>query len=285
MELVCELSPDVMSVDADSARIEQVMMNLVLNARDAMDPGGRVVLRTMNVDMDESSLRGKVDTVQNKWVVLQVSDNGAGMDPNVMEHIFEPFYTTKAPGKGSGLGLSVAFGVVKQHGGWIDVSSSPGRGSTFSVYLPAVSGRSEAEREEGEAELDVRGDGERVLLVEDQDEVKRVAERTLRDAGYVVLAASSGAEAMDLYRAEDGAVDVVFSDLILRDESGLDLAESLRSLNPGLPILLTSGCADKDPQWPTIEDRGYGFLEKPYEPADLVRTVHETLRLNKSRKS
>jgi two-component system cell cycle sensor histidine kinase/response regulator CckA len=285
IELVSELSSDVRRINADSGRIEQVIVNLVLNARDAMESGGKLVVRTKNVSVDTPSLRGKVDAVQDDWVLLQVSDDGSGMDPNVMEHIFEPFYTTKDPGKGSGLGLSVAFGVVKQHGGWIDVSSGPGRGSTFSVYLPAASGGTVEEGDDRDDERHVRGGGERVLLVEDQDDVRRIAERALVDGGFVVFAAASAAEAVDLFRDQGGRVDLLFSDLILRDDSGLDLAENLRSLNPGLPILLTSGCADKDPQWPTIEDRGYGFLEKPYEPADLIRAVYRILHLSKAGKA
>jgi two-component system cell cycle sensor histidine kinase/response regulator CckA len=283
VELAFELSPDVKSVEADSGQIEQVVVNLVLNARDAMEHGGRLVVRTKNVRVDESSLRGKVKALQSEWVLLQVLDSGSGMDPNVMEHVFEPFYTTKDPGKGSGLGLFVAFGVVTRHGGWIDVSSSPGRGSAFSVYLPAVSKSSVPGDDERDEELNAIGNGEMVLLVEDQDDVRRIAERALVDGGFVVIAAASAAEAMDLYRAQGGKVDLVFSDLVLSDDSGLDLAENLRSLNPELPILLTSGCADKDPQWPTIEDLGYSFLEKPYDPADLVGAVWKILHLSNAR--
>ncbi len=280
IELAWELSPNLSSVNADSGRIEQVIVNLVLNARDAMEKGGRLTIRTMNAVMDDASRLGKMGADQDDWVVLEVEDEGSGMDQSVMEHVFDPFYTTKDPGKGSGLGLSVAFGIVKQHGGWIDVSTTPGRGSTFSVYLPAAGGAANEDAAGKGDELDIRGNGERVLLVEDQDDVRRIAQRALVENGFVVFTAAGAAEALDVFRAHEGRFELVFSDLILHDDSGLELAENLRSLNPELPILLTSGCAEKDPRWPVIEDRGYGFLEKPYDPADLVRAVYKALHLD-----
>jgi CheY-like chemotaxis protein len=252
-------------------------MNLVVNARDAMPGGGVLTIRTENVLLDDASCRGKPGARPGKWVRLEVADSGEGMDSEVMAHVFEPFYTTKEVGRGSGLGLSVVFGIVRQHGGWINLASVPGEGCSFSVYLPVVEDVPSPTVERDAAMPDGKGHGERILLVEDEGVVREMAERALTGRGYSVSPAKNAAEAQEIFESERVRFDLVFSDVVLPDGSGFDLAERLLSFEPELSVLLTSGYADRELTGSTIEDRRYNFLEKPYELADLLRAVGEAL--------
>jgi PAS domain S-box-containing protein len=277
IELRTELASGLPRVKVDAGQIEQVIVNLALNARDAMQDGGRLIVRTGSEEFDERDCRGRPDMKPGKWVSLTVKDTGKGMDQKVVERVFEPFYTTKDVGKGTGLGMSVVFGIVKAHKGWIHIDSEPSVGTEVKVYLAPV------EREDGagylrlDDEADLRGNGERVLLVEDQQEVRALAERALESRGYTVFAAASSEEAMSLYSKEKGRFDIVFSDVVLPDRSGVDLAEWVRSQDPEISILLTSGYTGQRMHWSAIETKGYGFLRKPYELTELARAVKEAL--------
>ncbi len=277
VRLVFELDPGLKRVEADAGRIEQVIMNLVVNARDAMPEGGALTIRTENVLMDDASCRGKPEARPGEWVRLEVADTGEGMDSEIMAHVFEPFYTTKEVGQGSGLGLSVVFGIVRQHGGWMDLTSVPGEGCSFSVYLPVAEDVPSSAVERDAGMPDRRGHGERILLVEDEGVVREMAERALSGRGYTVFSAKNVAEAREVFESERVRFDLVFSDVVLPDGSGFDLAERLNSFDPELRVLLTSGYADRELTGSTIEDRGYSFLEKPYELADLLRAVGKAL--------
>ncbi|NDY41657.1 PAS domain S-box protein [Dissulfurirhabdus thermomarina] len=275
--LETDLAPDLDRVKADPGQVEQVVMNLAVNARDAMPEGGRLRIRTRRhfyrpgpgVEEDRPATPGA-------YVCIEVADTGEGMDAETLQHVFEPFFSTKGPGRGTGLGLSVVYGIVRQHGGWIDVRSTLGRGSAFEVYLPAFTfeagGGIPAHAADGETPA---GRGECVLVVEDEDEVRALAAAVLSEAGYRVLAAGSAEEAAGILRREDGRVDLVFCDVVLPDRSGLQLAEDLAG--SGVRFLMCSGYSDHRSQWPVIRERGYRFLQKPYRVADLLREVRAAL--------
>jgi len=277
IELVTALEPGLESVKADPGQIEQVIMNLAVNARDAMPEGGRLIIKTENVTLDEEHCKVIPEARPGKFVCLSVTDTGVGMDKETLQHIFEPFFTTKEGGKGTGLGLSVVYGIVKQHEGWIDVSSVPGRGATFKVYLPVFYGEREAEQQEAISWRELQGSGKRILLVEDEAGVRKFATGVLGENGYEVFEAASAKEAMDIFEREKGRFHLVFSDVVLPDKNGLQLVDQLLSRKPGLRILLSSGYTEEKSQWSVIRERGFRFLQKPYALPDLLQAVKEAI--------
>ena len=217
-----------------------------------------------------------------KFVCLSVEDIGIGMDKEAIQHIFEPFFTTKGPGKGTGLGLSVVYGIIKQHEGWINVYSEPGRGSVFKVYLPASSVESNGETKEEVISIqDFHGKGERILLVEDDAGIREFAKRVLFESGYVGSEAANAEEALNIFGKEKEDFHLVFSDVVLPEKSGLQLVEQLLCRKPELKVLLTSGYTDLKSQWPIIREKGYRFIQKPYDLTDLLRTVREVIEQGK----
>jgi PAS domain S-box-containing protein len=274
--LVTDLAPALGRTKADPGQIEQVIMNLAVNAREAMPDGGTLTIVTANVTLDEDYCKVIPEARPGSFVCLSVEDTGVGMDEEIMQHIFEPFFSTKE--HSTGLGLAVVYGIVKQHEGWIDVSSEPGHGSTFRVYLPAF--HRELAEEAGEAVSleELQGSGERILLVEDDAGVRELSTRALAESGYVVFAAASAEEALDIFEREEGQFHLVFSDVVLTDQSGLQLVDHLRARKPDLPVLLNSGYTDRKAHWTTISERGWRFLQKPYDLADLLRAVREAIK-------
>ncbi len=277
VELITNLDGSVSKLKADHGQIEQIVMNLAVNARDAMPEGGILTIKTENRTVDEEHCRVVPDASTGVFVLLSLSDTGFGMADDVSAHIFEPFFTTKREG-GTGLGLSVTYGIAKQHGGWIEVRSTPGKGSTFEVYLPAL-----LHEEAEEVVIDipddtVRGKGERILVVEDEDMLRTFAQGALSDKGYSVLTASSYSQGIDLFRKEEGRFDLVFSDVVLPDKTGLDLVNECRSIKPSVKVLLTSGYLDQKSQWNEIRNRGYRFMEKPYSLVEMFSTIDDLLR-------
>ena len=207
-----------------------------------------------------------------------VEDTGAGIDKEVIAHIVEPFFTTKGPGKGTGLGLSVVYGIMRQHGGWINAYSEPGQGAILRVYLPVIPEEMEDETKEGEGSIEqLKGNGERRLAVEDEARIREFVTRVLSKNGYVVFEAANTSEALDVFEREQGRFHMVFSDVILPDKNGLELASQLLSINPQLPIVMTSGYADQKVHWSTIQERGFRFLQKPYTIINLLRAVKEAI--------
>jgi CheY-like chemotaxis protein/two-component sensor histidine kinase len=277
VELTLHLEPDLWKVRGDAAQIEQVVMNLAVNARDAMAGGGKVVIEARNVTASEGGSQAASASTPARWVCLSVQDDGEGMEPEVMRYIFEPFYTTKEGEKGTGLGLSVVYGIVKQHEGWIEVDSKPGQGSTFRVYLPA-STSIEVLGDEPQRQAEVRGCGEKVLVVEDDEAVRKLACRTLRGAGYAVAEASSCEGAREVFKRERGEFDVLVCDVVLPSGSGADLAAEFLSQRPGLAVILTSGHTDGRLQWLTLQEKGYEFLRKPFGPRVLLAAVAKSMR-------
>ncbi len=272
-----ELAPDLWNVQGDEGNIEQVIMNLAVNARDAMPDGGKLTIKTCNTVVDASLGRTNPDARAGKFVLLTVMDTGVGMDQNVVQHIFEPFFSTKEFGKGTGLGLSVVHGIAKQHKGWITVDSEPDYGSVFQIYLPAFSGPAKTETEPEISLADLQGKGERILLVEDDEKVREIADKILSENGYVVTAAASFKEALDVFERAQYPFDIIFSDVVLPDEDGLQLVNRLIAKDSKLKVLLSSGYTDHKSKWPLITERGFSYLEKPYKINVLLQAIKTVL--------
>ncbi|MBN1893583.1 response regulator [bacterium] len=266
------------SVQADMTNMEQVLMNLVLNARDAMPKGGRLMIHTKPILFDEESCSAMPEAKPGQYVCLSIIDTGVGMDRPTLERIFEPFFTTKPPGRGTGLGLAVVYGIVKMHKGWIHVDSSPGHGSAFQVYLPAASEKSSEKSEKKVAIQELHGRGQKILLVEDEDKVREFTAKALEKCGYSVLVAGNVSEALNVFRNQKGDFDLVFSDVVLSDRTGIDLADEVSSLSPKMNILLCSGYMDHKSQWPLIRQKNYRYIQKPYALAELLRAVKDAIR-------
>ncbi len=267
---------DLWSVRGDPGQIEQVLMNLAVNARDAMPRGGKLTIEVANAIVDDHSARVHADVTAGSYVVLTVSDTGVGMDRETQLRVFEPFFTTKESGKGTGLGLATVFGIVKQSGGHVTVESEPGKGTTFRVYFPRVSGVPDARASEHPAPLSVRG-SETVLLVEDDDQVRSLARDVLRRSGYVVLEAPNGGEALLVCEQHRARIDLLLADVILPRMNGYHLAQRLLGMRPEMKVLFMSGSTD-DVQRGDIVASGVAYLQKPLTPGTLTRKVWAVLR-------
>jgi signal transduction histidine kinase len=277
VQLVLEPTAPTARVRADPSQLDQVLVNLVLNARDAMDGRGTLRLGTETLvvaDEQPDNLPGVI-MPPGSYVRLTVSDTGQGMDAATQARIFEPFFTTKPAGKGSGLGLATVYGIVKQSDGYIWVSSEPGRGTTFRIYLPEHTGPVEALPPPGSA-APPRG-VETILIVEDEPAVRRMASRALRAQGYAVLEAANGAEALDVLSRAAGPVDLVLSDVVMPVLNGRELSERLAVDRPEVRVLFMSGYTDDDIVRRGLLQPGAPFLQKPFVPADLSRKVRDVL--------
>jgi PAS domain S-box-containing protein len=266
-----ELSNDLHPIYADHSQLTQIIMNLAVNARDAMPNGGRLTLATENITFEPQAIAGMPEAEPGSFVCLSVTDTGCGMSPEVRNHLFEPFFTTKAVGQGTGLGLAVVYGIVKQGKGWIHVYSEEGLGSTFKIYLPTC----EAASEDHEAESAIHHG--RILLVEDDADMRNLVLRILETSGYESLSVSSAEEALQLFERENGRFDLLFSDIVLPHQSGVNLADQLRAKSPALRILLYSGYQDQRERWETLDIKGYHFLKKPFSVTGLLSAVHDAI--------
>ncbi len=272
-----DLSPELPTAKADPGQLEQVLVNLVVNARDAMPVGGRLFIKTDTVSLDDMASQAIEGAREGTFARLSVTDSGSGMDRETAARIFEPFFTTKGLGKGTGLGLSTVFGIVEQHHGWINVYSEPGVGTTFRVYLPAISNTYDGEVGI-EADLWQGGSGERILLVEDEEQVRKFASLALKRYGYEVFPAASAKAAEELFDREAGEFDLIFSDVVLPDTHGPELVKKLLAIRPDLPVVMCSGYSDQKSQWPLIESMDCPFLQKPYSIADLMTALAKALQ-------
>jgi signal transduction histidine kinase/ActR/RegA family two-component response regulator len=269
------LADDPWTIRADQNSIEQMIMNLAVNARDAMPQGGTLTVRTANVVCGAEEVRGTDGAQPGPYVMLTVSDTGVGMTEKVLGRVFEPFFTTKSAGQGTGLGLSVVYGIVQQHNAFVRVRSTLGEGTTFRIWFPAVSEPQDEPEREGLAQLSTNGEGQRILLIEDEDHVRDMVRLVLEKNGYKVITAATVRDAVEQFAAYGGEFVLAFSDIILPDGNGLQLVDHLRERRPQLDVLLTSGYTGEKLQLHEIQQRGYRFLQKPYNVTELLRAVSE----------
>jgi len=283
IELETVLTPGLGSIKADAGQLEQVILNLAVNARDAMPEGGKLSIRTANVDVRRSS-HLHADVRPGSYVRLTVADTGEGMDAEIMVHLFEPFYTSKDTGKGTGLGLSTVYGIVKQGGGDIVVESQPGRGATFNIYLPRVTGPTQAPTTP-ETGAEFRAGTETILLVEDETGVRQLVREMLHRLGYTILEASSGADAIRIYDGYEGTIDLLLTDVIMPQMSGRDLAERLKGQHPHLKVLYISGYTDDMLAHHGVLESNVFLLPKPFAPDDLAKMLRKVLDTPQTRRA
>ncbi|MDX6694372.1 MAG: hypothetical protein QOF02_1975 [Blastocatellia bacterium] len=276
IDLFIGLMPDLGKVKADPGQLEQVLMNISVNARDAMPKGGKLTIETANVDIDEGYASRHLSIRPGRYVMLAVSDTGCGMDAPTQERIFEPFFTTKEVGKGTGLGLSTVYGIVKQSGGSIWVYSEVGRGTTFKIYLPCVDSPAE-EFKTSPAETKAQLGTETVLLVEDEEMVREMTREILQESGYRVIEAKHGHEALLVAEQHNGPIHLMLSDVVMPQMSGRELAEQLSPLRREMKVLYMSGYTDDAIVHHGVLDEGMAFIEKPFTPNALTRKLREVL--------
>jgi signal transduction histidine kinase len=275
IEIVSRLDPALGPIKADPSQIQQIIINLAVNARDAMPQGGRLVIETKNVFLDEEYAKARLGVEPGPYVMVAVSDTGHGMDADVKRHLFEPFFTTKEPGKGTGLGLATVYGIVKQHGGAVWVYSEPGRGTTFRIYLrrveeaaPGVERALKPHEERGT---------ETVLVVEDSEMVRKLASDILAGLGYGILVAESPGTALRVAAEHAGPIELLLTDVVMPEMNGRELYERLVSTHPDLKVLYMSGYTGDVVAYQGILDTGIQFIQKPFSVHELARKVRETL--------
>jgi PAS domain S-box-containing protein len=271
-----EFAPHLPGIIGDSGMIEQVLMNLVVNARDAMKGSGTVFIKTgiRLVDAEEAESKPGAKRGINVWI--SVSDTGEGIPPQHLAHIFEPFYTTKGVGEGTGLGLATVYGIVQQHGGWVEVDSEVGSGTTFTVLIPATGG--DIADDEPTEEVEIRGGTETILLVEDEEFVRLFARRVLEEQGYAVIEAVNGAEALEVWEARHEEIDLLLTDMVMPGKlSGRDVSEKILQARPNLPVIYCSGYSQELLKTGLDLGSGISFLPKPYRPQDLAEAIRNSL--------
>ncbi len=273
---IVRAAPGLWPIEGDPGEVVQLLVNLLLNARDVLPDGGEVVIEAANVVIDETYTRLHAEARPGEFVCLAVSDDGPGMPPEVRARIFEPFYTTKPPGRGTGLGLAVAYWAVRSHGGWIGCYSEPGRGTRFAVHLPRAQRAAQHPAQAPLAEAVPRG-SETLLLVDDDHDLLSVGSEALRALGYTVVVARDGIEALDVYRAEAARISLVILDLSMPRLNGRDTLARMRELQPDVRVLLTSGHALESKAGRLAAEGAVGFVEKPFRLADIGRAVRAAL--------
>jgi two-component system, cell cycle sensor histidine kinase and response regulator CckA len=270
------LAPDTGTVKADRSQIEQVILNLVVNARDAMPDGGKLTIETGNWTLDRSTVLRHPYVIPGPYAMLKVTDTGCGMDAELQSHIFEPFFTTKEKGKGTGLGLATAYGIIKQSGGYIWVDSEVGKGTTFRIYLPEANAVAEVVPEV-KAAAKIAPERRTILVVEDERSLRKLTRKTLSDAGHEVFEAGDAAEALEISRKTKGAIDLLLTDVIMPGMSGKKLADVLVAERPGIGVLYMSGYTDGEIATHGILEQGTTILRKPFTRDELMRQVENAL--------
>jgi CheY-like chemotaxis protein len=278
--LITRLDAGLGEVMADSGQIHQVLMNLAANARDAMPGGGELTIETAEVLIDESHIRVHPEACKGRCVLMTVHDTGHGIDEEIRPNIFEPFFTTKPPGKGTGLGLATVYGIVHQFNGWIELESGRGQGATFRIYLPRLARESDKESaaEPGSTVApSVPAAPATILLVEDDENVRDFATAVLGADGYVVITASTGAEAIGLANRHAGVIDLIVTDVVMPGMNGRELTDRLKSTRPGMKVLFISGYTADVIVRRGVSDDAVGFLAKPFSKAILAAKVRKVL--------
>ncbi|MFP4284990.1 MAG: ATP-binding protein, partial [Desulfovermiculus sp.] len=277
ISLVVQTAADLGLVEADQGQMEQVIMNLAINARDAMPEGGKLTIEVTNVDLDENYSKGHGHLVTpGPYVMLAISDTGMGMDPEMLGQVFDPFFTTKAKDKGTGLGLSTVYGIVKQSRGNIWVYSEPGKGTTFKIYLPRTEKAGSGKRPEPDREGCPLG-SETVLVVEDDESVRNIAVKNLIRLGYTVLSAASADEAYQLCLKRGAEIDLLLTDVVMLGMSGKELVDSLQQRGVNMKVVYMSGYTDNAIVHHGVLDHGINFLQKPFSPESLAGKIREAL--------
>ncbi|MBI3393021.1 MAG: PAS domain S-box protein [Nitrospirae bacterium] len=279
VELSFLSAPDIGNVRIDPGQIEQALMNLAINARDAMPNGGKLTIEAADADLDEAYARRHVGVSPGRYVTLAVSDTGVGMDEETRARIFEPFFTTKEVGKGTGLGLSMVYGIVRQSGGHIEVYSEPGVGTTFKIYFPRVEETAPAGAGTAAGEIPaLYPDGKgTILVIEDEEEIRKLVRRVLSSQGYELLVASRGDEAVGVTEKHEGPIDLLLTDVVMPGMSGREAASRLTSLRPRMKVIYMSGYAAGAIARHGVLEPGTAFLQKPFTPDALLRKVREVL--------
>ncbi|MBW1981769.1 MAG: response regulator [Deltaproteobacteria bacterium] len=271
-----KLADDLKIVNADPGQIEQVLINLAVNAKDAMPDGGKLTIETRNVVLNEELCRLHSGAESWHYVLLEVTDTGHGMDSETLEHIFEPFFSTKEPGRGTGLGLAMVYGIVKSHQGFISCSSRPNQGTTFRIYLPALEEGKEAPATQS-TDSSCRAGNETILLVDDEKYIRELGEQILTTFGYEVLLASDGEKALEIYRQNGQGIELVILDLIMPGMGGKQCLQELRQLDPQVRVVISSGYFPDDPSMESFKDSANGFVTKPYDVKQLLAVVRHAL--------
>jgi CheY-like chemotaxis protein len=278
VELVIRTSENLGAIRADASQMEQVIMNLAVNARDAMPGGGKLLIETSNTELDSAYNTRHPIVRQGRYVLIAVSDTGTGMSAETQAHIFEPFFTTKAQGKGTGLGLATVYGIVKQSGGFIWVYSELGRGTSFKIYLPRVDQPVERISPVVPSVSEAPRGTATILLTEDEQDVREVAREFLESGGYAVIEARDGAEALGFVHKHEATINLLVTDMVMPGMTGLELAARMKEKRPGLRILYMSGYSDRAAAESLQSDPSLRLLTKPFSRWALLRAVHELLK-------
>jgi CheY-like chemotaxis protein len=270
------LTEDLKIVNADPGQVEQILMNLAVNAKDAMPEGGKFIVETANVTLDENYCMMHHLAQPGEYVQLTVSDTGHGMNRKTLEHIFEPFYTTKETGRGTGLGLATVYGIVKSHNGHITCYSEPAEGTTFKIYLPAIEFMGKIVRPQEEATIS-RGGTETILLVDDEEPIRILGAQILEEFGYTVLTAADGESGLQLYQEERDKIALVILDLIMPGMGGKRCLVELLKINPEARVAIASGYSPDGPTREILKNGAKGFVSKPYDIRQMLNVVREVL--------
>lgn len=279
IDIELRLTDPILTVNADPIQLEQVLLNIGVNARDAMPDGGRLIIETANVTPDETFRKVNLIEGATDCVLLAVTDTGQGMSAEVMEHLFEPFFTTKQIGKGTGLGLAMAYGIIKNHGGHIACQSTPGTGTTFLIHLPAITATAEQDADPAEEPIQT-GQGETILVVDDEFFLRDLAKDMLSANGYYVLTAGSGEEALQVYRQDGDKISLVLLDLIMPGMGGKNCLTEILKINPQIKVMISSGFTMDEPGQDPVLIQAKGFIQKPYNFRMMLQRLREVITEN-----
>jgi CheY-like chemotaxis protein len=273
-----DLENGLETISGDSSQIQQLIMNLAINARDAMPQGGEIQIKTCNIEHAPQA-RSLLDLETVEGVTLCISDSGMGMDKKTLERIYEPFFTTKAPGRGTGLGLSIVYGIVRSHGGKIVCQSEPGNGATFTIYFPSIDQEVSSFEEHGPKEL--VGGKETILLVDDETDVRELGEELLTSFGYKTLTASNGREGLEMFKAHPNVIDIVILDLVMPEMDGLECLKHIREIDPDAKVIVASGFASNGRAEDALREGAIASLKKPYEISEILALLRSRLDQDK----